>query len=75
MIRDNIADGERLILIRRRRVMVVLVAAVNTVIVGGSCRVLLAKWSDDRGERLQRQDRDQQHEYEFFQRSKHGGAL
>ena len=75
MIRDNIADGERLILIRCRRVMVVLVAAVNTVIVGGCCRVLLAKRRDDRGERLQRQARDQQHKHEFFQRSKHGGAF
>ena len=73
MIRAGIADGQRLILVHR--VMVVLVAAVNTVIVGGCCCILLAKRRDDRGERLQRQDRNQQHEYEFFQRSEHGDAF
>lgn len=51
--------------------MIVLVAALNTVIVGGCC-VLLAKRRDDRGERLQWQDRNQQYEHEFFQRSEHG---
>jgi hypothetical protein len=72
MIRAGIADGQRLILIRRARS--VMVHAVNTVI-GGRRRVLLAKWRDDRGERLYRQDRDQQHQREFFHCGRHAGAF
>jgi len=71
MIRVGTADGQRLILIRR--VMSVLVHAVNTVIVCGCYDyVLLAERHNDCSEPLDRQHRHHHHERQTFQCSKHG---
>lgn len=73
MVRTEIARFQRMIVILRRGAMIVLVPVVMRVIVGGCRRhVLPAERHHDRGERLQRQGRDQQYKRDFFYSGGHG---